>query len=76
MMGTERREARVRPAIHSPDRRSRPEAAGLRVALSLTRGVQQRHVRCEDQTAEPFVPCSFAARESRRDDRQSCWGVP
>ena len=26
--------------------------------------------------AGPGVPCSFAARESRRDDRQSCWGVP
>ena len=41
MMGTERREAYVRPAIHSPDRRSRPEAAGLRVGLALAGGVQR-----------------------------------
>ena len=38
-MGTERREGRVRPAIYSPDRRSRPEAAGLRAALVVAGGV-------------------------------------
>ena len=61
----------IRWIIFTEQRAGRP-----RHEVTLYLNPQQRHVRCEDQTAEPFVPCSFAARESQRDDRQSCWGVP
>ena len=35
---------------------------------------QRRHVRREDEIAERFLPCGFAAREDRRSDRQICFG--